>query len=95
MSNGLFDLVVHTREPKTGKIIQEQPYVLHCDKDSGWLFERPPGSGFMYAQDNTLIKKPEPVATPTVASAPTVGAEKPAPEVPIQKTTEPIKTEKK
>ncbi len=37
---GGFDLRVHIRDLKTGKMIKEQPYKLHVDKERGKAFER-------------------------------------------------------
>ncbi len=40
MEKKLFDLTVHHRDQKSQRIIEENPYVLHCHKDHGQVFER-------------------------------------------------------
>jgi hypothetical protein len=51
-----FDLVTHKRNSK-GKIVSVDPYRLHVKNDM-WKFERPPGSGNMYAANGELIEGP-------------------------------------
>jgi hypothetical protein len=45
----VFDLRVHVREPKTGKLIEVKPYRLHCIRGGKW-FERPAGSFKFYTE---------------------------------------------
>lgn len=52
-----FDLKVHVRDAK-GKIKQSNPYRLQI-KDGIKTFERPPGSGYFYAENGDLIKSPK------------------------------------
>lgn len=51
-----FDLVTHKRNSK-GKIVAVDPYRLHIKGDK-WMFERPPGSGNMYALNGELLQGP-------------------------------------
>ena len=55
----MFDLVVTKKEPKTGKVISQDPYIMHVDKD-GTFFERPPHSGKFYDITNQLVKDTSP-----------------------------------
>ena len=36
----MFDLKVHIRDAKTGRIEKVQPYKMHVDKEKGTFFER-------------------------------------------------------
>lgn len=56
-----FDLVVTKREAKTGRVIEQNDYVLHIDKE-GTRFERPPHSGNFFNADGSPIKKEQPAA---------------------------------
>jgi len=48
MSNNTnFDLRSHIRDPKSGKILEEQHYAAHVSSE-GTVYERPIGSGMMY-----------------------------------------------
>lgn len=40
MEKKLFDLTVHHRDQKSQRIIEENPYILHCHKEHGQFFER-------------------------------------------------------
>ena len=40
MEKKQFDLNVHHRDPKSGRIMKEDNYILHCHKEHGQVFER-------------------------------------------------------
>jgi hypothetical protein len=56
-----FDLLVHGRDLRSGKVITENHYVARFKKtgegESEVHFERPPGSGLFYTADGQLDKK--------------------------------------
>lgn len=54
MSQG-FDLAVTKREPKTGRVLSVDDYIMTIDKD-GTRFERPPHSGMFYDASGKCIK---------------------------------------
>lgn len=54
MSEG-FDLRTHIRDPKSGRIIIDQPYRLYISKDGVRVFERPPGSGNKFYENGEKI----------------------------------------
>jgi len=54
-----FDLRTHIRDPKTGVVIENNPYRLRVSRKDGEMFERPPGSGYFYSRQGILIKSPK------------------------------------
>ena len=48
-----FDLVVHQRDSKTGRVLSENPYILHCSRENGHLFER---GGKLYTPDGKYLR---------------------------------------
>lgn len=50
-----FDLRVHIREPKTGKLVDVRPYRLHCINGGKW-FERPVGSFEFYTENGEKVE---------------------------------------
>lgn len=61
---GQFDLRTDIREPRTGKIVTHQPYVMHVSKTEGTYFERPPGSKKFFNTKGEEIADPKaPVET--------------------------------
>ena len=46
-----FDLMVHHRDPATGRVTKSNPYRLHCQGNKQY-FERPINSGNLYWQNN-------------------------------------------
>ena len=54
----LFDLTVHYREKKTGKITEVKPYRLHIIKGSKY-FERPVNSGCFFFENDVQVKENE------------------------------------
>ncbi len=50
-----FDHRVHITDPKTGKVVEENHYILRINAD-GTTYERPPGSGMIYDPTGALIK---------------------------------------
>ena len=55
-----FDLRTHIRDPKSGRIVVEQPYRLYVQKDGGKVFERPPGSGNKFYENGEKVPEKEP-----------------------------------
>jgi hypothetical protein len=47
-------LTTHVRDPKSGKIVAETPYIMHCNKDSGIVFEK---GGKRYYLSGELVDK--------------------------------------
>lgn len=54
-----FDLVTHKRDPKTGLVIEKDPYILRvlgaADGGKTRVWERPAGSGNLWDKSNTPI----------------------------------------
>lgn len=80
MSHGKFDLTVHHRNSKTGRITNVTPYKLHI-VNGAYKYERPPGSGKFYSGDGEPLFKEEAVQEPVVADAAAVEILKEAPKV--------------
>ena len=57
MKKNEFDLSVHKRNAK-GQIVRKEPYRLVVEAGQK-KYERPPGSGFFYAEDGSLISQPK------------------------------------
>ncbi len=51
----VFDLRVHIREPKTGKLIDVRPYRIHFIRGGKW-FERPVGSWNFFTEDGNKVE---------------------------------------
>lgn len=49
-----FDLKVHHREEKTGRIVRVNPYRLHCSKEFGQVYER---DGQLFYPNNEPVTK--------------------------------------
>lgn len=56
-----FDLRVHHRDPKTGKIIRVTPYIMKCSKEHGTKFER---DGVEYYANGEMVHAPQTVEVP-------------------------------
>lgn len=50
-----FDHRVEIRDPRTGQIVQHQPYVLHIGPGKR-EYERPPGSGVFFDSTGAMIR---------------------------------------
>lgn len=89
----VFDLRVHHRDPKTGKIMRENNYVMRLSKEHGTTFER---DGIEYYPDGSRVHKAQEVErAPVVAppQEPEVPQELPPqePELPQEENPEPPK----
>lgn len=51
----LFDLRVHIREPKTGKLVDVRPYKLHIIQGTRY-FERPVGSWEFFSENGEAVE---------------------------------------
>lgn len=51
----VFDLRVHIREPKTGKLVDVRPYRLYCIRGGKWL-ERPAGSWNFFTEGGEQVE---------------------------------------
>ena len=56
-----FDLRVHHRDAKTGKIMRANPYVLHISKENGYRFER---DGFEFHANGDRVHRVQVQETP-------------------------------
>lgn len=72
-----FDLRVHHRDPKTGKILRANDYVMKVSKEAGTRFER---DGIEYHANGERVQAAQPVDVPPEAPAPKLNPS--APEVP-------------
>jgi hypothetical protein len=68
MSKPQFDLKTHVRDGK-GNIVHENHYVLTI-QNGNREYERPPGSGYFYAENGELLRSPD-VSELEVETAPT------------------------
>ncbi len=54
----IFDLTVHVRDKRSGKLIDVRPYKETRSRNEEPRFERPPGSGVVFLGNGTLYKHP-------------------------------------